>query len=144
MRSILFTIFLMSGTWSCSPTYQACKDKFGYDTLVVFKDTTFIIYDTVRINGDTLGDEISLSDLLGGYEKETHRQITRIIYKDGKIKYVNICKDSIIYRTHKIYYSYKDKTVNYFKKILEIKWWWWLILIAMIVSVGYFIQSFKK
>ena len=151
MTKLLFILWLLTA-WSCSPSYQKCKSLYGGDSLVTYKDSTFYVYDTIYVKGDTMGGEVSLEDLLTNeYVKDSVRQTVVIKYRDGKIKYVNICKPQMIHEidtvmvriTEYISNNFKDQSVAQ-KIYASVKWWWWVILAAMIFSVGYLINASKK
>ena len=104
------------------------------------------------VQADTMGGEISLEELLtNDYVKDSVRQTIVIKYRDGKIKYVNVCKPQTIHETDTVYIrhtkyvtnNFKDQTV--FQKVFDkIKWWWWLLLIAAIFVTAYLINAAKK
>lgn len=150
MKNILLVLVFLC-LQSCV-TYQKCKDKFGGDTLVTFKDSTLIKHDTIYVQADTMGGEISLEELLtNDYVKDSVRQKIVIKYKDGKIKYVNICKPQTIYKTDTLfvrqtkYVTNNFKDQNMFQKIYsKIKWWWVMLLIAVIFVTAYLINAVKK
>ena len=149
MKNLLFVLVFL-GLQSCV-TYQKCKDKFGGDTLVSFKDSVYVIHDTVYVQADTMSGEISLEDLLtNDYVKDSVRQKIVIKYRDGKIKYVNVCKPQTIHETDTVYIKHTKYVTNHFKDQTvfqkaydSIKWWWWLLLIA-VIFVAYLINAAKK
>lgn len=149
MRNILFALLFIT---ACSPSYQRCKDKYGAESLVTYKDSTVYLIDTVRTKADTLSGEVSLEELLAGdYVKETTKQKTNIELKKGKIEYRNICKPETYYINRKFKYTYvitktqtfKDQSVAQ-KAYDSIKLWWWLVLIAVIFVTAHLINAVKK
>ena len=152
MKNLILNIALALTICSCSPSYQACKNKFGSDSLVSFKDSTVYRIIDLQIPADTMGGEVSLEDLLvNDYVKDSTKQKIEIKYRDGKIVYVNICKPEKIHHTDTlkirtkitITKNFKDQSI--LQKVADkIKWWWWVILVALIFGVGYLKNSFKK
>ena len=146
MKNLLY-IALVLTMCSCV-TYQKCKEKYGNDSLVLYKDSTFVKHDTIYVKSDTMGGEVSLKDLLSNdYIKDSARQTIVIKYKDGKIKYVNICKADTLYKFDTIRISHTKYVTNNFKDqsfLSKFKWWWLVLLAVVIACVGYFIQAVKK
>lgn len=151
MKTLLLIVSVVSTICSCAPSYQRCKNLYGGDSLVTFKDTTVIIYDTVYVQADTVSGEVSLEDLLtNDYVNETPKQKTNIGVTNGKLQYRNICKPDTFYIRKKYKYTYvitktqtfKDQSVAQ-KVYSSVKWWWWVILVAMIFAFGYLIRAFK-
>ena len=145
MKNILVILVIFVSLQSCV-TYQKCVQKYGGDTLVTFKDSTYAIHDTVYVQADTMGGEVSLEDLLtNDYVKDSVRQTIVIKYRDGKIKYVNVCKPQTIHETDTVYVRHTKYVTNKFKQDQpKIKWWWWLVLIAVIFVTAHLINAVKK